>query len=326
MVRVCWGEEGPQWLEWWRIRRGSGVACSAAGRLRGVAVVAGRTPNTQLDIMCIIGDSGRPVGKGFSRSGWSAGVATALRRPTGGCWWPPSRMAGGASMVLGCWLGGVGGLPTGCVVGAGGFGLASVQGRCGRLWAKFGALDPSLFRPGPLWQAAGQEPVDKARSRAGAVRWALRMCGGPILGLLSAWAESPGLTGPTACRLWGRWSAHLLSGARGPWAGVRAGRRFDLGCSRVQGSPADGCPCGPQGRALRCACAEGCVCAGQRAPCGSVNPFRMVIPPCFMHKRCYASFCRFLWTHDRFSVRASPEAPPGTRVLPGGTPVLRTTP
>lgn len=41
---------------------------------------------------------------------------------------------------------------------------------------------------------------------------------------------------------------------------------------------------------------------------GGSGPFRAAISQCFMHKRCYASFCGCLTTHDRFSVQASPGA------------------
>lgn len=41
------------------------------GRVSGVLVVAGRPPHLQLDIMCIIGVTGRLMGKGLSRSGWA---------------------------------------------------------------------------------------------------------------------------------------------------------------------------------------------------------------------------------------------------------------
>ena len=72
------------------------------------------------------------------------------------------------------------------------------------------------------------------------------------------------------------------------------GVRGKLGC----GKPA-GCPQGVSG-------GLGCFGLGFSTGVGGSgpDPFRALASPCFMHKRCYASFCGCLATHDCFLVRA----------------------
>lgn len=67
------GASGGVWGAW------ADLPVSWAGR--GVLVVAGSPPSTLLDIMCIIGGAGMPVGKGFSRPERVLGVLEGASGP-----------------------------------------------------------------------------------------------------------------------------------------------------------------------------------------------------------------------------------------------------
>ena len=211
--RGCWVWCGRVGLSVGGARGGFGVGRGVCGNRGGCLTRVGRPANIQLDIMCIIGVAGMPVGKGFWRLGGLCGAK-----------------------VSGCpQVGELGPAPAGAAW------TWSISGRCVRSVVEYET---------PEFDSGAQRGA-QAGGRVGGRRWCADHA-------LSGSSARPVYVLDSWCVLGGRCRGRCVFGVRG----VR-------GLIGPVGSP-------------RSRVRLGVVVAEDRS--------RGAISPCFMHKRCYASF------------------------------------